>query len=112
MDHRIDIYHCGLLFLHLLNGAEIRFTQEEILSGKPRELALQLPQPYNFALEKTLRRHVAARTASAMELWRDLNSPPALPEPTKSAEQMALPTMLEATTAGPEAPSGGGGAQS
>jgi eukaryotic-like serine/threonine-protein kinase len=91
MDHRIDIYHCGLLFLHLLNGMEIRFTEEEILAGKPRELALQLPQPYNFALEKTLRRHVAARTASAMELWRDLNSPPALPEPTQ-AEQMALPT--------------------
>src|SRR5579864_3859104 len=91
MDHRIDIYHCGLLFLHLLNGMEIRFTEEEILAGKPRELALQLPQPYNFALEKTLRRHVAARTASAMELWRDLNSPPAVPEPTQ-AEQMALPT--------------------
>lgn len=107
MDHRIDIYHCGLLFLHLLNGAEIRFTQEEIVSGKPRELALQLPQPYNFALEKALRRHVAARTASAMELWRDLNSPPALPEPTKAVEQMVLPTMPEATTENPEVPGPG-----
>jgi serine/threonine protein kinase len=91
MDHRIDIYHCGLLFLHVLNGAELRFTDEEVLAGKPRQLALQLPPPYNFALEKTLRRHVAARTASAMELWRDLNSPPALPAPTQP-EQMALPT--------------------
>ncbi|HEX6502142.1 MAG TPA: protein kinase [Terriglobales bacterium] len=91
MDHRIDIYHCGLLFLHLLNGAELRFTNEDILAGKPRDLALQLPPPYNFALEKALRRHVAARTESAMELWRDLNSPPALPEPTEP-EQIALPT--------------------
>lgn len=91
MDHRIDIYHCGLLFLHLLNGAEIRFTNEEILGGRPRQLALQLPPPYNFALEKALRRHVAARTASPMELWRDLNSPPALPAPTEP-EQIALPT--------------------
>ncbi len=91
MDYRIDIYHCGLLLLHLLNGAEIRFTDEEILAGAPRQLALQLPQPYNFALEKALRRHVAARTAGAMELWRDLNSPPALPEAAQP-EQIALPT--------------------
>jgi len=91
MDYRIDIYHCGLLFLHLLNGAEIRFTQEEVLAGSPRQLALQLPPPYNFALEKALRRHVASRTASAMELWRDLNSSPALPE-SAEPEQMTLPT--------------------
>jgi len=90
MDHRIDIYHCGLLFLHLLNGAEIRFSNEEILAGKPRELAVQLPAPYSFALEKALRRHVAARTETAMELWRDLSSAAALPVP--EPEQMALPT--------------------
>jgi serine/threonine protein kinase len=90
MDHRIDIYHCGLLFLHLLNGMEIRFTNGEILAGKPRQLALQLPPPYNFALEKALRRHVAFRTENAMELWRDLNSPPTLPEAAQ-AEQMTLP---------------------
>lgn len=90
MDHRIDIYHCGLLFLNLLNGAEIRFTNEEILSGKPRDLALQLPAPYSFALEKALRRHVAARTETAMELWRDLSSAAALPAP--EPEQMSLPS--------------------
>jgi eukaryotic-like serine/threonine-protein kinase len=91
LDHRLDIYHCGLLFLHLLSGTEIRFTNEEILAGKPRDLALQLPAPYSFALEKALRRHVAARTASAMELWRDLNSPPAIPAHTEP-EQIALPS--------------------
>jgi serine/threonine protein kinase len=97
MDHRIDIYHCGLLFLHLLNGAEIRFTPEDILAGKPRELALQLPPPYNFALGKALRRHVAFRTENAMELWRDLNSPPALPEQMQP-EQIALPNLAEGPT--------------
>ncbi len=89
LDHRIDIYHCGLLFLHLATGTEIRFTAQEVREGKPRELALQLPAPFSFALEKALRRHVAFRTASAMELWRDLNSPapPAHPQP----EQEQLP---------------------
>jgi serine/threonine protein kinase len=74
LDYRIDIYHCGLLFLHLLHGAELHFTADDIKSGKPKELALQLPAPFNFALEKALRRHAPYRTASAMELWRDLNS--------------------------------------
>jgi serine/threonine protein kinase len=94
MDYRIDIYHCGLLFLHLLNGGELKFTTEEVLAGMPRQLALQLPAPYNVALEKALRRHVAARTASAMELWQDLNSSPALSESTEP-EQMALPTTTQ-----------------
>ena len=74
-DTRIDIYHLGLLFLQLACSSRLRFTREEILSGKPREMALQLSFPYNTALEKTLRRHVAYRTESAMELWRDLNAP-------------------------------------
>ena len=74
IDYRIDIYHCGLLFLHLLHGRELRFTSEEIKAGAPRNLALQLPAPYGSAIEKALRRHVTYRTASAMELWTDLNS--------------------------------------
>jgi hypothetical protein len=74
-----------------MNGAELKFSNDEILAGKPRQLALQLPPPYNFALEKALRRHVAARTASAMELWRDLSSATALLV-APQAEQMALPT--------------------
>lgn len=76
IDSRLDIYHVGLLFLQIAYSKRLHFTVEEILSGKPREMALQLETPYNFALEKTLRRHVEYRTASAMELWRDLNSPP------------------------------------
>lgn len=75
VDHRIDIYHTGLLFLQLLYSWEMRFSREEILSGRPREMALGLQAPYSFALEKALRRHVSFRTATAMELWRDLQSP-------------------------------------
>jgi serine/threonine-protein kinase len=88
LDHRIDIYHCGLLLLQVALSKEIRFTEEEIRVGKPRELALQLPRPLDSALEKTLRRHVASRTANAMELWRDLSFPelPENPQP----EQLIL----------------------
>lgn len=75
MDHRIDIYHLGLLFLQLANSEKLTFTTDEILAGKPREMALKLDAPYNFAIEKALRRHVEHRTASAMELWRDLQTP-------------------------------------
>lgn len=92
LDHRIDIYHSGLLFLHLLHGRELRFTEEEIKTGRPRDLALQLPAPYNFALEKALRRHVIYRTGSAMELWRDLNSPAPAPQP--QPEQLHLQEIL------------------
>ena len=73
-EHRVDIYHCGLLLLQLEHSKELRFTKEDILGGKPRQMALELRAPFNFALEKSLRRHVSMRTETARELWRDLNS--------------------------------------
>ena len=81
-DSRIDIYHLGLLFLQLATSKQLQFTKDEVVAGKPREAALTLGPPLNFALEKALRRHVQHRTATAMELWRDLNSPsnPAVPD--------------------------------
>jgi eukaryotic-like serine/threonine-protein kinase len=88
IDHRLDLYHCGLLFLCLAHGSEMSFTPDEITAGRPRELALQLAAPFSFALEKALRRHVQYRTASAMELWRDLCSPE--PEITPAAEPTEL----------------------
>jgi eukaryotic-like serine/threonine-protein kinase len=75
LDYRMAIYHCGLLLLQVAHSREIRFTEDEITAGKPRQLALQLPRPLDFALEKALRRHVDSRTATAMEFWRDLSSP-------------------------------------
>jgi serine/threonine-protein kinase len=90
LDHRIDIYHAGLLFLQLAYSSELRFSRDEVIAGVPREMALSLPAPLNFALEKALRRHVAYRTASAPELWRDLCSP-GLPDtpPEELAEVLA-----------------------
>ncbi|KAF0178539.1 MAG: serine/threonine protein kinase [Limisphaerales bacterium] len=73
IDYRIDLYHAGLLLLQLASSKLLVFTEEEVLAGKPRELAEALPPPLNFALAKALRRHASARTSSAMELWRDLN---------------------------------------
>lgn len=75
LDHRIDIYHLGLLLLQFAASKRLEFTAAQILAGEPRDLALTLDPPYSLALEKALRRHVQYRTASAMELWRDLNSP-------------------------------------
>ncbi len=85
LDRRLDIYHLGLLFLQLAYSKELRFTQEEILAGKPREMALALPAPFNFAIEKALRRHVEYRTETAMELWRDLHTPSAPPAITDAS---------------------------
>ena len=90
-DHRADIYHCGLLFLQLAYSKELRFTDEEMLEGKPRQIALTLPTPFNFALEKALRRHVSKRTETAKELWRDLNSPGAGEKAL--LEQISEPTL-------------------
>ncbi len=70
----MDLYHTALLLLQLAESKALRFTDGEILAGRPREMALALPQPLNFALEKALRRHVASRTQTAMELWMDLTS--------------------------------------
>jgi serine/threonine protein kinase len=75
LDHRVDIYHCGLLFLQVLYGRTLNLTREQVLEGVPRQMAESLPPPFNFALAKALRRHVTYRTASAMEFWRDLQHP-------------------------------------
>ncbi len=80
LDHRIDIYHLGLVFLQFAYSRKLRFSREEILAGRPRDMALHLNPPLNLALEKALRRHAAVRTASADELWHDLQLAPGVPE--------------------------------
>jgi serine/threonine protein kinase len=67
-----DIYHTGLLCLSLLAGKIIEFTQEEILDGKPRQLAESLQSPYAPAIAHALRRHVADRTQTPLDFWREL----------------------------------------
>ena len=81
VDHRIDIYQTGLLLLQFACSRQMQFTRQEVLDGRPRAIALGLPAPLNFALEKALRRHAKYRTETAMELWRDLNSGVAEPAP-------------------------------
>jgi len=73
-DHRIDVYHAGLLLHQVALGKEVQFTPEQIMEGRPREIALTLRPPFSGALEKALRRHVLERMQSAKELWTDLNS--------------------------------------
>ena len=74
VDHRVDIYHVGLVLLQAFSGQILSFDRDEILAGRPRELALALPPSVAFAIEKTLRRHVVHRTSSALEVWRDLSA--------------------------------------
>lgn len=78
IDKRVDIYHIGLFFLQLGYSKEMEFTTEDVLAGRPPELALALPAPLSVAIEKTLRRHVQFRTANVMEIWRDLHTPPGM----------------------------------
>lgn len=89
IDHRTDIYHAALLLLQVARGSQIQFSQEEILEGAPRQWALALRPPLNFALEKALRRHAAFRTENEMEFWRDLNASPGLHEPSQKEQQNA-----------------------
>jgi serine/threonine protein kinase len=72
IDHRVDIYHLGLLLLDVAYGRELRFTTGDVLVGRPREMALRLPEPYAWMLERALRRHVPDRTPTAREFLRDL----------------------------------------
>lgn len=69
-----DIYHCGLLFLQLALNRRLRFEASEIVAGVPRQMAEGLPPPLNFAISKSLRRHVTDRTQTALEFWRDLTA--------------------------------------
>ena len=67
-----DIYHLGLVFLSVLLGDVPHFTREEILAGRPREMAEALPSSYASPIAWALRRHVAARPQSAADFWEGM----------------------------------------
>ncbi len=69
-----DIYHVGLLLLAILLGRSPSFSQEEITDGQPRKMAEGLNSRYSAALARALRRHVQARTPTAMQFWREIQS--------------------------------------
>ncbi|MCF8259388.1 MAG: protein kinase family protein [Melioribacteraceae bacterium] len=73
LSDRTDIYLLGILLLEIYYGKRLLFSDEDVLSGKPKNYALHLPAPYSFALAKALGRHVAFRTKDAKTLWHDLN---------------------------------------
>ena len=68
-DHRIDIYHLGLLFLQILLGGDIRFTDKEIVEGRPARIAKSLNIKEGNAIAKALQCNVQDRYGSAMEFW-------------------------------------------
>jgi serine/threonine protein kinase len=72
LDHRSDVYQAGLLFLSVLSGAELIFTADEILEGRPRAFAEALPHPAAPAIAKMLRRHSTYRPATALDAWREI----------------------------------------
>ena len=65
-----DIYHVGLLLMNLLLPAPRFFTNEEILTGVPTQLARTLPSRFALALSAALIPVVADRTATARDFWR------------------------------------------
>lgn len=73
MGKHIDIYHAGLLFLNLLLGKVPKFTENEIIGGKPRAIAENLNSPYAGPIARALRRHIHERTQSAIQLWREIS---------------------------------------
>ena len=73
-DHRVDIYHIGLMLLQLLLGRDIRFTADEILAGKPGSIASSLPIPAGNVIARALSRNICYRTSSAISLWQELDA--------------------------------------
>ena len=70
----VDIYHVGLLLLSLLLNRIPSFTQDEIIAGRPREIAEGLSSRYAPAVARALRRHVNDRTPSVIDMWREISS--------------------------------------
>ena len=69
----VDIYHVGLLLLSLLLNQEPDFTEDDIIAGRPRQLAEGLTSKYAAVVARALRRHVNSRTPSAIDMWREIS---------------------------------------
>jgi serine/threonine protein kinase len=71
---RTDLYHAGMVLLAVGLGIEPSFTADEIVSGVPREAALQLAAPFGAAIGRALQLQVAMRPQSAFEFWQLLTA--------------------------------------
>lgn len=72
VDHRIDLYQAGLLLLAVLLGRIPRFTFEDAVAGKPRELALDLPSGFAPAVARALAPRAEERYPTALAFWREI----------------------------------------
>jgi serine/threonine protein kinase len=90
MDHRMDIYQAGLLFLWVLLGRILRYSFEEISTGLPARTAERLESGYGQVVARALQLKVADRFQSAAEFWRSIGSWQAAAEPARSLELTAV----------------------
>lgn len=67
-----DLYHAALLLVGVMRGEMYPFTQQEIVSGVPQQMALSLHSPYREAIAGALHPVVGRRTQTALEFWREL----------------------------------------
>ena len=73
-DHRVDIYHIGLMLLQMMLGCETHFSSDEILSGKPCAIASGWHIPVGDVIARALSCNINNRTSSAMSLWKELDA--------------------------------------
>lgn len=70
----VDVYHTALLLLAILLRQTPTFSRQEVLDGLPRQLAEMSNSVYGPAIARALRRHVALRTQTAVDFWREIDS--------------------------------------
>lgn len=67
-----DIYHAGLLFLALLLDGPAQFTHQQIVEGRPAQIARNLPSPFALPIAAALNPYTGQRTQTARDFWRAL----------------------------------------
>lgn len=72
LDYRSDIYQAGLTLLMFATKQAVVFSRDDILQGRPREMAEALPFRWAEPLAAMLRRHVEFRPPTAIDAWRSL----------------------------------------
>ncbi|MBI4724543.1 MAG: hypothetical protein HY765_06060, partial [Rhodomicrobium sp.] len=70
IDQRADIYQAGLILLQFFTRRLLRFERDDVLAGRPRELAENLTHPAAIVIASMLRRHVEYRPRTALEAWK------------------------------------------
>jgi serine/threonine-protein kinase len=68
----VDIYQAGLLFLALLMGTTPSFSRDDIVAGRPRQVAEGLHTGFGPVIARALRRHVEYRTPTALQFWQEM----------------------------------------